>query len=89
MIEDRLPRLRCPHCGLLGEPAATALLWATRLEGASDPADMAYVAALRCSRCRATGVYIAQYGPAAGAADAAVLPLLQEPGAPDRAPDRD
>lgn len=88
-IVDGDPRIRCPQCDRPSPPAAVAQVWTSRLEGASDPADMAYVSAVRCPQCRATGVFVAQYGPTAGEADAAVLPLLPEPGAPDDAPDRD
>lgn len=88
-LADGEPRVRCPQCDQLSAPASVAQLWTARLEGASDPADMAYVSAVRCPHCRAVGVFIAQYGPTADAADAAVLPLLPEPGDPDGAPDRD
>lgn len=88
VLDDGAPRLRCPHCDRLALPEATAQVWSSRLEGASDPADMAFVSALRCPNCRATGVYVTHYGPAVEDADAAVLPRLPEPGAPDRAPDR-
>jgi hypothetical protein len=36
-----------------------------RLEGASDPADMAMVVALRCPACEAGGTAVVRYGPEA------------------------
>ena len=82
------PMLRCPHCEHLTPPAAVDDIWAIRLEGASDPGDMAYVVALRCERCGDTGIYVSRYGPEVGELEAEVLPLLPEPGSPSSAPDR-
>jgi hypothetical protein len=44
-----------------------------RLEGASDPADMATVIATRCPHCDAQGVIVARYGPEASAGEARLL----------------
>lgn len=49
----------------------------TRLEGASDPADMAIVIPLECPHCAARGTFIANYGPEAAAEDAEVLAALE------------
>jgi len=48
----------------------------TRIEGESDPADMAMVVPVRCPSCGASGSLILRYGPDASAADADVLVLL-------------
>lgn len=82
------PRLRCPHCGHTVAPDEVDQRWATRLEGASDPSDMAYVAALVCDECNGSGVYVARFGPEADAADAAALRLLPAASVPGAAPDR-
>jgi len=56
----------------------------TRLEGASDPADMAAVIPLHCPHCDTAGVLIVHYGPEASAADADVLADIdREPAEPD------
>jgi hypothetical protein len=63
-----------------------------RLEGASDPDDMAAVVAITCPACQAHAVLVLQYGPAASIEDADVLEALPDssPGAvhPDDTPDR-
>jgi hypothetical protein len=48
----------------------------TRLEGESDPADMAMVVALRCPACGTGGTLILNYGPDASAEEADVLAAL-------------
>jgi hypothetical protein len=48
-----------------------------RLEGASDPADMAAVVALECPHCGARGTVVLKYGPDATPEDAEVLRLLE------------
>ncbi|MDQ3943789.1 MAG: hypothetical protein M3357_01260 [Actinomycetota bacterium] len=47
-----------------------------RLEGASDPDDMAAVAALRCPRCGARGTIVLKYGPESAPEDGEVLLAL-------------
>src|ERR1700712_1735664 len=47
-----------------------------RLEGESDPADMAMVIALRCPACGTGGTLIVNYGPDASAEEADVLAAL-------------
>ena len=49
-----------------------------RLEGASDPADMAAVAAVTCPRCGARGAVVLPYGPSASASEALVLAELRD-----------
>ena len=49
-----------------------------RLEGASDPADMAAVVALTCPRCDARGTLIVPFGPLASASEALVLAELPD-----------
>jgi hypothetical protein len=68
--------LRCPSCGA-DRPASTFVrVWSRRLEGASDPADMLHVSALRCPVCGASGVFISPFGPGATERQGAVLTTL-------------
>lgn len=48
----------------------------SRTEGASDPDDMAAVAAVTCTSCGAKGTLVLKYGPASDPDDAEVLRLL-------------
>ena len=50
-----------------------------RLEGASDPADMIAVAALRCPSCDTRGTMVLSYGPEASLEDADILRCLDVP----------
>lgn len=59
----------------------------SRVEGASDPGDMAAVVALTCPRCSRGSVLVLTYGPEASAADGDVLLALPDPPSPvDTAP---
>ena len=49
-----------------------------RLEGASDPDDMAAVVALTCPNCQAKVVLVLKYGPDATAEEADVLLALPD-----------
>jgi len=71
-------------------PAAEAALGAIqRLEGASDPADMAAVGTLRCPRCDARGTIVLEYGPeATPEEDEALLALGDRREASGVAPNR-
>ena len=72
--------VRCLSCDEPSEPDALDLYAIRRLEGASDPADMAAVLATRCSRCGTRGVIVARYGPEASPGEARAPP--GEPGSP-------
>ena len=70
-------QLRCGECGR-EFPASDAVVDATyRFEGESDPDDEAVVFGLRCGGCGIRGVLVAGYGPAATAAEAAVVTTLR------------
>lgn len=56
-----------------------------RVEGASDPDDMAAVVAVTCPRCSAKGALVLKYGPEASGADADVLLALPDPPAGNEA----
>lgn len=66
----------CRACGEASPAAAYASAGLRRLEGASDPADMAAVAALTCPRCQSKGALVLRYGPEAGVEDGDVLAAL-------------
>lgn len=81
--------IRCFTCRA-DSPAATVHLDALRrTEGASDPADMVAVAAIRCPNCNARGTVALKYGPGASAEEAEVLQAFDgvgpEPEVPHRA----
>jgi hypothetical protein len=76
VTEDAM--LRCGACR--AEHAATeTVLWGLRrLEGASDPADMAAVLSLECPSCGAKGTAVVRFGPEAGPADDQVLAAVED-----------
>lgn len=71
-------KVLCRVCGTetpAGEIEVEAI---RRTEGASDPGDMALVAALRCPSCGARGTATLRYGPEASQDDAEVLADLDD-----------
>ena len=66
-------RIECRACGEAHRPKDVPLEAMRRLEGASDPADMVFVGALRCPGCDTIGTATINYGSQAQAADARVL----------------
>lgn len=70
------PVLRCPQCD--HETADVIVDRTRRLEGASDPADMAMVVAVRCPRCDAAGTAVLRFGPEASAEEGELLRSLDE-----------
>ena len=69
----------CRSCGEASPAGEFSSSGLRRLEGASDPADMAAVVGLTCPRCEAKGVLVLRYGPDASGEDMDVLAAL-EPG---------
>jgi hypothetical protein len=65
--------VRCGRCHRDVAPAEMRLEGLRRLEGASDPADMAAVLAVACTHCGAKGTAVVRYGPEAEPQDEAVL----------------
>lgn len=63
----------CRHEAAAGDVEAVHV---RRMEGASDPADMLAVVAVRCPVCGEQAALILHYGPTAGPADADVLAAL-------------
>jgi hypothetical protein len=68
--------VRCEVCGQESAADELAVDSLARIEGASDPADMAAVVAITCPHCSAQDVLVLKYGPEATAADADVLLAL-------------
>lgn len=72
-------RTRCRACGRDWAPKELQLDGLRRLEGASDPADMATVLALTCPGCGAQGTAVLRYGAEAGPGEALLLQELDDP----------
>jgi hypothetical protein len=77
--------LRCLTCRAEFPAAAEHADEMVRVEGVSDPDDMAVVIPLRCPRCTTRGTFVAHYGPGAGVEEAEVLVVLERQ--PDAAGD--
>ena len=78
-------RLRCSACRRVVPCAEVPLLEVRRVEGPSDPAEMAAVLALRCPRCSAHGTLALGFGPCASAEDQDAFAALS---LDERGPDR-
>ena len=72
------PALRCRTCDQVTPAADLELDALRRLEGASDPADMAAILALQCPSCGAKGTAMVHYGPGATEEDDALLLALPD-----------
>lgn len=75
--------VRCEACGEASPASELEVHALSRVEGASDPADMAAVVAVVCPRCSTKDTLVLAYGPSASAADADVLLALPDPPPPD------
>ncbi len=71
-------QLRCGVCHRDTAPADLVLDRLRRIEGASDPADMAAVLGVTCGHCDARGTAVVRYGPEAEPQDAEVLLALDD-----------
>jgi hypothetical protein len=71
-------QVRCLACRTATPGHALQPAGLSRLEGASDPADMLAVLALSCPSCGAHGTLVANFGPEATIADGAVLNELPD-----------
>jgi hypothetical protein len=72
-VDDETGRTSCADCGHQTSADQAEVLEARRLEGASDPAEMASVLGLRCPKCGRRGTVVCRYGPEASAGEAALL----------------
>ena len=75
---DEEGHLCCRSCGCCVDPADVQLIELRRVEGASDPGDMAAVLGVECPGCGKRGAAVVRYGPEAGPGDAAVLQHLDD-----------
>ncbi len=71
--------LRCGTCGAVTDASAFERHWQNRLEGASDPDDMAQVSGLVCPACGARGTFVSLFGPGAGTDAGDVMVALPKP----------
>lgn len=71
-------RIVCDTCHHEHNAADLEIVDFRRVEGQSDPADMAAVVAAICHGCGDKGVVVLTYGPRASAEDADVLAALDE-----------
>lgn len=69
-------KLRCEGCHEVHPASLMTLLQVRRLEGKSDPGEMAAVLSLRCGHCQAEGSCIVSFGPMASAEDQDVMLAL-------------
>ena len=72
-------QVRCEVCGATTPAPDVQIDALARVEGASDPDDMAAVVALTCGHCSAKIALVLSYGPEASMADADVLLALPDP----------
>jgi hypothetical protein len=70
--------VHCRSCGSTVAAGDLLLDGVRRLEGASDPGDMAAVLAVRCPACDRRGAIVARYGPEAGPGDTALLLAIDD-----------
>lgn len=64
---------RCAACDTSTAPGDVEVADSRRLEGASDPAEMSSVLAVRCPACGHRGVAVVRFGPEASVGEAALL----------------
>jgi len=68
--------IRCRTCDTTSPASEQSADEVTRLEGASDPADMQIVVPVRCPHCGTHGTLVMGYGPEATTADVDVLAAM-------------
>lgn len=76
MITRPEGRITCGQCREELPASDFTVVETRRLEGASDPSDMALVAGLQCPSCQARGSVVARYGPEMDVQDQALLDAL-------------
>lgn len=70
--------VECVQCGHHVVPDDVVLRSMRRIEGVSDPADMALVGALECPNCHAQGTATIAFGPHAPREDAELLRRIED-----------
>jgi hypothetical protein len=76
---DRPGTITCGQCGEASDASGFEVAQVRRLEGASDPDEMALIAALRCPVCSTGGALVLSYGPEVTETDAGILERLPDP----------
>lgn len=71
-------QLRCGTCREDMDPATVDLHGLRRVEGASDPADMAAVLCLKCGHCGMQGTAVVKFGPEAEPYEDDVLAAVED-----------
>jgi len=71
-------QLRCGACHQDTAPSDLVLDRMRRIEGASDPADMAAVLGITCGHCGARGTAVVRYGPEAEPQDDEIMLALDD-----------
>jgi hypothetical protein len=71
--------LRCGKCDVVSAATTFERRWQNRLEGASDPDDMAQVSGLVCPACGELGTFVSLFGPGAETDAADVMVALPVP----------
>lgn len=77
-VNEETGEVTCSACQAAMPATSLTIERSRRLEGASDPADMALVLALVCRDCGQRGTLIVRYGPEASAGEAAVMQALRD-----------
>jgi hypothetical protein len=77
-VDEDDGRVCCGACRTCQAPEQVTLDGVRRLEGASDPADMAAVLAISCAECGSRGTAVVRYGPEASAGEAILLRHLDD-----------
>ena len=78
--------MRCATCEVVSDAVDVPMHSLRRVEGASDPADMAALVALSCPSCGERGTLVLTYGPAASPEEGDVLGALRDRRHDDVAP---
>jgi hypothetical protein len=86
---DRPGMIRCTVCDRVSDASLFTMHQFRRMEGASDPAEMVAIVALRCPHCDAGGTLVLTYGPEVTEIDAPILERLPDPPTPSIAADTD
>lgn len=71
--------LRCGTCDAVSAATSFERRWQNRLEGASDPDDMAQVSGVVCPACGELGTFVSLFGPGAETDAADVMVALPMP----------
>ncbi len=78
--------VRCATCEVVSDAADVPMHSLRRVEGASDPADMAALVALTCPSCGERGTLVLTYGSAASPEEGDVLGAFRDRRHDDVAP---